>query len=63
MDDQFYQISSEEMEFHTLYIPATYAEHAGWYTCLAKNAAGSQISEARLTVERKDHTEITYNGI
>lgn len=39
------------MEFHTLNIPATYAEHAGWYMCMAKNAAGSQISETQLIVE------------
>ena len=51
-DDLSYAAACEEGELYSLCISATYAEHAGWYACVATNDVGTAISEARLTVER-----------
>jgi len=51
-DDVSYEMACEEDELHTLCISATYAEHAGWYSCVARNDVGTAITEAKLTVER-----------
>jgi len=50
-DDVSYETSCEEEELYTLCISATYAEHAGWYSCVARNDVGTAITEAKLTVE------------
>jgi len=50
-DDVSYEMTCEEDELYTLCISATYAEHAGWYSCVARNDVGTAISEAKLTVE------------
>jgi len=51
-DDVSYEMTCEEDELYTLCISATYAEHAGWYSCVARNDVGTAITEAKLTVER-----------
>jgi len=50
-DDVSYETSCEEEELYTLCVSATYAEHAGWYSCVARNDVGTAITEAKLTVE------------
>jgi len=52
-DDVSYESTCEEGELYTLSISCTYAEHAGWYSCVARNDVGTAISEAKLSVERK----------
>jgi len=51
-DDVSYEMTCEEDELYTLCISATYAEYAGWYSCVARNDVGTAITEAKLTVER-----------
>ena len=60
-DDPFYMLSCEEREVHSMYIPATYTEHAGWYTCQARNSAGSATTEAKLFVESMSLFEVEIN--
>jgi len=55
-DDVSYEMICEEDELYTLSISATYSEHAGWYTCVARNDVGTALSEAKLTVERMYNT-------
>jgi len=58
-DDVSYEMTSEEDELYTLCVSATYAEHAGWYSCVARNDVGTAITEAKLTVERMYHAPST----
>lgn len=57
-DDVTYEITCEEKELYALTIDSTFSEHAGWFTCMATNAAGTALTEAKLTVERES---IDYN--
>jgi len=59
-DDVSYEATCEEGELFALCIGATYAEHAGWYSCVAKNDVGTAISEAKLTVERTSNNPCMF---
>ena len=57
-DDVSYEATCEEAELYALCVGATYSEHAGWYSCVARNDVGTAVSEAKLTVERAYHSAL-----
>jgi Immunoglobulin I-set domain len=61
-DDVTYEISCEEKELYTLTIDSAFSEHAGWFTCMAANAAGTALTEAKLTVERESIADSSWGS-